>query len=344
MRRLTKEIVNERIADRGFKLVGEYVAASTKATFECAEGHQWGATPDSVMRGTGCPNCAGQVPPTKDVVNERIADRGLKMLGEYVSSHTKATFACAEGHQWEATPTNIQSGKGCPICNRSGRKANTLTTQIVNARIADRGLKMVSEYVTASTKATFECAEGHQWVTSSASVMGGNGCPSCAGQARLTTQIVNARIAERGIKMIGEYVNTKTKATFECAEGHQWDAAPASVVAICGCPTCANSGFDAAAPAIVYYLKIEADETYYKIGITNRTVELRFGVTDMKKITVLETVDFEVGADARAFEGDILKTYAKHRAEDVNVLTKGGNTELFTVDVLNLDPTPMTAH
>ena len=337
--RLTKEAVNERIADRGIEMLGAYVNNSTKTTFACDHGHQWDAAPNHVMNGTGCPSCAGKVPLTKEIVNARIAERGIELVGDYVTVNTRATFACAEGHQWDAAPGSVMAGNRCPHCAGKAR----VTKEIVNERIADRGIKVIGELVGSHTKATFECAEGHQWETTPNSVMAGCGCPSCADRA-LTKEIVNARIAERGIELVGDYVTVNTRATFACAEGHQWDATPSNIMTGRGCPSCADYGFDANAPAIVYYLKVEADETYYKIGITNNTVELRFGVADMKKITVLETVDFEVGADARAFEGDILKTYAKHRAEDVNVLTKGGNTELFTVDVLNLDPTPMTTH
>ena len=99
------------------------------------------------------------------------------------------------------------------------------------------------------------------------------------------------------------------------------------------------SGFDMSAPAIFYYLRVDTDTAVlYKGGITNRTVELRFSVADLKKITVLETVHFDTGAEAHAFEQDVMKTFADDRVErGLQVLERDGNTELFTRDVLGLD-------
>ena len=35
-----------------------YKNARTKLLWECAEGHQWEAVPDSVKRGSWCPKCS----------------------------------------------------------------------------------------------------------------------------------------------------------------------------------------------------------------------------------------------------------------------------------------------
>lgn len=237
--RISKEIVNERIADRNIRLVGQYVRALTKTTFECAVGHQWEATPASIMSGRGCPHCphfSGNTRLTKDIVNQRIVDRGFRLVGEYVKARTKTTFECAVGHQWEATPANVMFGYGCPQCYGN----IPLTKEIVNERIVDRGIRLVGDYVNALTKTTFECAKRHQWDAAPAQVMGGSGCPHCAGNAHLTKDIVNKRIADRNIRLVGEYVNNLVKTTFECAEGHKWEATPAHVMHDNGCPHCAG--------------------------------------------------------------------------------------------------------
>jgi hypothetical protein len=71
-KKLTKEIINERIADRGIVLIGRYKSASIKTTFQCPDGHTWDSKPNNIMNGTGCPHCAGKAPLTKDIVNESI--------------------------------------------------------------------------------------------------------------------------------------------------------------------------------------------------------------------------------------------------------------------------------
>lgn len=56
--KLTKEIVNERIQHRGITMHGSYHTQSSKTEFICKLEHKWLATPDSVMRLSGCPACA----------------------------------------------------------------------------------------------------------------------------------------------------------------------------------------------------------------------------------------------------------------------------------------------
>jgi len=56
----------------------------------------------------------------RDFVNHRIADRGLRMVGDYVTAHTKSTFECADGHRWDARPDSVMHRSGCPFC--SGRR------------------------------------------------------------------------------------------------------------------------------------------------------------------------------------------------------------------------------
>ena len=84
-------------------------------------------------------------------------------------------------------------------------------------------------------------------------------------------------------------------------------------------------------PAFLYYLSINNGEAY-KIGITNRTVEARFTITDLSSIEVVETVYFEQGIDAYQLEQNILKKYEKYKYIGKSLLSSG-NTELFNTDI-----------
>ncbi len=56
--RLTLEDMKETAASRGgLCLSDEYVNSSTHLIWQCREGHQWRATPNSVRMGTWCPAC-----------------------------------------------------------------------------------------------------------------------------------------------------------------------------------------------------------------------------------------------------------------------------------------------
>jgi hypothetical protein len=57
-KKLTKEIVNERLLPKKINLLGEYVSALTRTKFQCQHGHVWLAKPADVMGKSSCPSCA----------------------------------------------------------------------------------------------------------------------------------------------------------------------------------------------------------------------------------------------------------------------------------------------
>lgn len=168
---------------KGIKLIGSYVNAQTKTTFQCAEGHQWEARSGSVMNsGCGCPQCAGVSKVTIEEIQERLdaQDKGIKLVGTYTGSMTKTTFQCQDGHQWETLPNSVMNGgHGCPDCAKAAAK---LTAEAVQAKLDDqgKGIKLIGEYTNNATKTTFQCPDGHQWKARPTSVMSGRGCPDCA--------------------------------------------------------------------------------------------------------------------------------------------------------------------
>lgn len=239
--KLTKEVVNSRLEDRGITLIGEFTKSHTSTLFRCADGHEWMARPSNVMFGTGCPHCSGNIPLTRAIVNERLAERGITMLDEYVTQKTKSRFICGAGHEWTAAPGNVLYGKGCPICMRVQAGLNRrLTRDQVVERLRGRGLTLVGEYTTSNEKTEFSCNFGHTWSATPASVMSGNGCPVCSNRVKLTIDDVNERIAGRGIKLVGEFETTATRTTFECQLGHTWISTAGGVLSGSGCPHCAG--------------------------------------------------------------------------------------------------------
>jgi len=59
---------------------------------------------------------------------------------------------------------------------------------------------------------------------------------------RKLTQIEAREAAEaQGFRLISEYANNRTRATFECPAGHVWDALPRNVLGGSrGCPHCSG--------------------------------------------------------------------------------------------------------
>ena len=109
------------VADgRGFIALDEYVNSYTPIRHRCLEGHEWRTRPYSILRGHGCPHCAGHRPPPYP--DRLVADgRGFVALDAYINSSTPIRHRCPAGHEWRAKPHSIiNQGSGCPDCAEYG--------------------------------------------------------------------------------------------------------------------------------------------------------------------------------------------------------------------------------
>jgi hypothetical protein len=117
-----EEMRHIAFARGGACLSDEYVNVATGLRWVCSKGHAWVATPNNVKRGQWCPNCAGHIKKTVADMNDLAAQRGFQFLSSnYLGDDKHHTWKCKEGHQWEAKPSNIKQGRGCPECARVNR-------------------------------------------------------------------------------------------------------------------------------------------------------------------------------------------------------------------------------
>ena len=192
-KRLTLQQVNDRLHDRGYRMVSDLVNVMVKGEFVCSEGHSWLATPDSVMRGNGCPTCAnlkrsGEQSLSIEEVIRRTVDRGFEYVGGFKNCSTVASFRCDSGHVWETTAWNVFAGRGCPTCaNKSRGMARRTSASEVNARLFERGIRLVGGVESACIKTDFRCDCGNIWSAKPNNVLNGTGCPKCAKTGFKTT-------------------------------------------------------------------------------------------------------------------------------------------------------------
>jgi Zn finger protein HypA/HybF involved in hydrogenase expression len=317
-------------------MVSEYRGGSIKATFKCSKGHFWITSPRKVIEGSGCHHCSKEKSHlAKELIDKRLASRGIKIISTYKDSKTPSEFECSLGHRWFSNAGPVLLGRGCPHCSGNAR----LTKDAVNKRLADRGFRIIGDYISALEKTLFECPNGHQWEARPANILNGQGCALCANNQILSKEIVNERTFSRGIKLIGEYSSSKEKALFQCKEGHEWMAVPSNVLFGRGCPICADTAFKFDEPADLYFLRIEhelLDAPIYKIGISKNTQQR---IRDLRKyrpntrITLQGALHFSLGRDAREMEKFLHQTYADYQYFDELDLLESGYTELFILDV-----------
>jgi hypothetical protein len=175
MIKLTNQQINERLNSKGIRIIGNYVDSVTPSLFICENNHEFVANAGNIMRpNRGCPEC---IKLTQDIVNQRIKSHGLEMIDEYVSATTKAKFKCSNNHTWLAIPHSVMiSDAGCPYCSEKF----PWTKERLNEKIKTRNIELFGDYLGANRKTTFKCIYNHTWITKTANILNGSGCPKCS--------------------------------------------------------------------------------------------------------------------------------------------------------------------
>jgi hypothetical protein len=180
------------------------------------------------------------------IVDDRLANRPIKRLGEYIKVSIPILFQCLIetcGHIWNAKPNNIFNGRGCPKC--SGHLK--VTNEDVDIKLKDRDVKRIGNYINSIIPIEFLCLKSqcnYTWLASPSSVLYyESNCPKCAGILKLTNDEVDRRLIGRNIKRLGEYKNYFTKIKFQCLLDrckYIWNGTPSDILNGCGCPNCAG--------------------------------------------------------------------------------------------------------
>ncbi|MCP4371590.1 MAG: hypothetical protein GY797_26235 [Deltaproteobacteria bacterium] len=178
-KKLTIEEMREIAEKLGGKCLSDtYVNTLTKLLWECKQKHRWEAIPNNVKRGKWCPICAGSVKRTIEEMQSIAEKRGGKCLSAaYENARTNLLWECREKHHWEATPTNIKSGKWCRRCAGLMK----LTIEKMQLLAEERGGKCLSKsYVNTQTKLLWECKTKHRWKATPNNIKRGRWCQKCS--------------------------------------------------------------------------------------------------------------------------------------------------------------------
>lgn len=205
-----------------------------------------------------------------------------------------------------------------------------LTIDEVNSVLEPRGIILIGEYKNGSTKTLFGCKYGHTWDAKFQDVKNSrSGCPHCAGTRRRTPEQINSSLGSRGILLVGEYINNKTKATFRCKYGHEWSSRPDNVVTRgSGCPHCVYSRLN----TTKLYIMGSSEGT--KIGISKdpeirrRKISTESGISDLYVAEIFEVESYEQGLKYETLVHKILK-----ERKIIGLPEFSGHTEFFNISV-----------
>lgn len=105
----------------GSCLSEEYQGCEIKLEWKCKFGHIWETTPNTIISGRWCPECAIK---NKSLTIEEMQEiaknnNGYCISTEYKNSYTPLLWKCKYNHVWSARPGSVKSGTWCPDCNIS---------------------------------------------------------------------------------------------------------------------------------------------------------------------------------------------------------------------------------
>ena len=120
---------NEAFREGRFTVVGEYIRSNDPIACECPIHGVWNTTnPYWLLRGRGCPKCAGRGKITTDDFIEKLRGKNthfqkgeFRVVGEYVNAVTPIECECPVHGIWKTSRPNdlLASNTGCPKCGRS---------------------------------------------------------------------------------------------------------------------------------------------------------------------------------------------------------------------------------
>ncbi len=208
----------------------------------------------------------------------------------------------------------------------------------------EANLYPIEQYAGAQVAIKHVCIYDHEVKVTPDNILNkGTGCTYCSGYKKRTTESYIAELKTKNIDYIvmGEYKNTDTPINHKCPRCENvWPSAPKKILSGTNCPKCTHYSRDNSLPTLFYYIKlsnIETGESYYKVGITNKTVKKRYSMEPHIKIEILHEKRYSTGYEAKAVEDHVLNTYKEDRVSAIGFLKNGGNTELFLKDVLEFE-------
>ena len=251
-KKYTIEDMQKLARTRGGKCLSKkYVNGRVKLKWKCGEGHTWDTAPEYIKSGTWCPTCGLKLLGKYhnvciDDFHKLAKSKSGKCLSTvYRGNLVKLEWECEKGHRWEATPGSVKSGAWCHECGGSKK----LTIEEMQVLAKSRGGKCLSKkYVNARTKLEWECAEGHQWMTTPSKIKNrGQWCPECGRKKRgmkrrLGIDVMHEIAEKKGGKCLSKkYVNSWSHLEWECSEGHRWRSKPNNIRSGKWCAECAGT-------------------------------------------------------------------------------------------------------
>lgn len=167
----------------------------------------------------------------------------VQVLENYVSAHVKILCRCKIcNNEWKASPSHLLNNRGCPKC--AGNMRKTHEDFVREMYDINQNIIILGKYKGNKSKIACKCNIcNYEWEAKAYSLLSNTGCAKCAGNIKKdhNSFIEELDLIQPNIKIIGKYVNCKTKISCECKIcKYQWESTPNSLLKGHGCPSCSG--------------------------------------------------------------------------------------------------------
>lgn len=255
------------------EIIGEYQTNVTPISCRCRIcGYEWMPIPKLLLKGCGCPKCAGNIKFTQAEFVELFKKvnpnaESIEFIGEYKSMAQKIKCRCSVcAYEWDARCGDlIYSKSGCPSC--SGNTTYTNDRFIYELRKRNQNIDsitLLSQYTGTLERIHCRCNVcGHEWYPMATSLRQGSGCPECA-KKRLA-QVAGEQLRNlpkpkpithdeflakfkkenpynEKISILSQYQGANKYVECSCNVcGTKWNVSASSLISGSGCPKCSHA-------------------------------------------------------------------------------------------------------
>lgn len=162
----------------------------------------------------------------------------LILLSPYEGYDNRVLVRCSKcEHERQVLPRNVFTKR--PNCPECARRAKLLPADHVISTLKNKGITLMSKYVSSGHQSKLKCKCGHIWNTTLTQILhSGTGCPRCACNIKYTTEEIQNKISSN-ITIEGVYKGMNSPLLVKCNVGHVWSTSASNLVHQHGkCPTC----------------------------------------------------------------------------------------------------------
>ena len=176
----------------------------------------------------------------------------IKPLEKYKGARTHIKVQCMTcGHIWEATPTNLIRGKGCPNCAKKELRnihLKSTSTFVEEMKNLDENIEILGEYTGSHDKIMCRCITHNVIFYSNPThlLQGKSGCKKCEGD-KISSRLIKPqddfiRDVQRinpYVEIVDKYTGAQNRIRVQCTRCFNiWTPVAGSLLSGHGCPVC----------------------------------------------------------------------------------------------------------